>query len=325
MEFAIPVVLAQERLAEHTPKRVVMAKDLWRDILSMPETAPGLFILGLAVIALIWNEWVGIRWEVSSLTMLVAPTLMLPVCALYGYRGRLLIISEIIFYICLMYLFTFSSLQLTYLCYSIGYPLRDPLLAHADAAIGFNWGSWSNFLHAQSLLKRILSLSYNAHHWEPTAVIVLSAILKRRERNAEFLMSLCVAIALTLVITTFVPAIGPGDALGLKPEPAPIIRALQVSPGEHILRYTGIVSFPSFHAAMAVLFAYACRGMWLIFPAAIGLNALMIIGTPYEGDHYVVDVIAGIVVAVVAVVVTRQVLSAQRDKLPFPAVTALRG
>jgi len=58
----------------------------------------------------------------------------------------------------------------------------------------------------------------------------------------------------------------------------------------------GIITFPSLHAALAVILVAAlwpvARVRWVIF----GLNALMLAATPIDGSHYFIDVLAGIAV-----------------------------
>lgn len=56
----------------------------------------------------------------------------------------------------------------------------------------------------------------------------------------------------------------------------------------------GLVSLPSYHTAMALFFVQAMRwtrpGMLIIGL----LNLLMIVSTPTEGGHYLIDVVAGV-------------------------------
>jgi membrane-associated phospholipid phosphatase len=46
-----------------------------------------------------------------------------------------------------------------------------------------------------------------------------------------------------------------------------------------------------------------------LFPIFIVLNTLMVISTPSHGGHYVVDVVAGIAVGVLAVWISRKVFA----------------
>ena len=61
----------------------------------------------------------------------------------------------------------------------------------------------------------------------------------------------------------------------------------------------GIVCFPSYHTVMAVLFTWAHRGMRSLWPFA-ALNMVILLAIPTIGDHYFVDVLAGGLVAAIA-------------------------
>jgi hypothetical protein len=63
------------------------------------------------------------------------------------------------------------------------------------------------------------------------------------------------------------------------------------------LHSEGIITFPSLHAALGILFSVAVWPVKGLRWCAFGLNGLMLLATPAYGSHYVVDVIAGILVA----------------------------
>jgi membrane-associated phospholipid phosphatase len=72
------------------------------------------------------------------------------------------------------------------------------------------------------------------------------------------------------------------------------------APGPHALSLRflpGLVTFPSFHAAMGVIGVYCCRGKTPVFLASLALNAFMIASTPLFGSHYLVDLAAGAALA----------------------------
>lgn len=270
----------------------------------IPELAPALGASCLVVVSILWNMWTEIHWETSPPILLLS-SVTLPVCILSAYFDRLPKLTEILFYLSLYCIFVFFSIQLTYHCIAVGYPLQDAALSRADAAIGFDWLSWANFFAARPLLLKVTNWSYSSYAWQPLIIIPLLAILTPRRGNAELFLSLLFAMALTLIIAIFVPAIGPADALGFRPDPAPVIHALHASPSGQALPYIGVVTFPSFHTIMAILFTFACRGIRFVFPAALCLNLLMLVSVPRAGDHYLVDMIAGAVVALIAINVTK--------------------
>ena len=74
-----------------------------------------------------------------------------------------------------------------------------------------------------------------------------------------------------------------------------------------LLNLAGIVTFPSFHACSAVLYAWALWPVWWMRPIALLANGAMLASTPVDGGHYFIDLFAGIAVAVVAIAAARAV------------------
>ena len=74
-----------------------------------------------------------------------------------------------------------------------------------------------------------------------------------------------------------------------------------------VLGLSGIVTFPSFHAASAVLYAWALWAVRWMRPVALLANGAMLAATPLNGGHYFVDVIAGMAIAALAIVAARRV------------------
>jgi membrane-associated phospholipid phosphatase len=70
----------------------------------------------------------------------------------------------------------------------------------------------------------------------------------------------------------------------------------------------GIVAFPSFHAELGILLANMARGRKWFLPVLI-LNVALLTSVITEGAHYGVDVLGGVVVALVAVAASRSILA----------------
>ncbi|WP_338329099.1 phosphatase PAP2 family protein [Sphingobium yanoikuyae] len=62
----------------------------------------------------------------------------------------------------------------------------------------------------------------------------------------------------------------------------------------------GIVSAPSFHTAAAVLYIAAGWRIAALRWPIVALNAAMLLSTPVEGTHYLIDMILGLGVALTA-------------------------
>ena len=63
----------------------------------------------------------------------------------------------------------------------------------------------------------------------------------------------------------------------------------------------GLVSMPSFHTALAVLFTYSLRRIGWLFSIAVPLNVVMILSTPTQGGHYLADVVAGLLLSALTI------------------------
>ena len=64
---------------------------------------------------------------------------------------------------------------------------------------------------------------------------------------------------------------------------------------------SGIITFPSIHAAVAVLCAWAASASRILLPPMAVLNALMFVSAISHGAHYVVDVAVGGMIAVLVI------------------------
>ena len=67
------------------------------------------------------------------------------------------------------------------------------------------------------------------------------------------------------------------------------------------------MTFPSFHAASAVLYAWALWPVRWMRPIVVLAFGAMLAATPINGGHYLIDIIAGTAIAVLAIVAARRV------------------
>ena len=80
----------------------------------------------------------------------------------------------------------------------------------------------------------------------------------------------------------------------------------------------GIVTFPSFHTSAAVLLAWAFWPMPFVRWAALIVNVAMLASSVIIGGHYVVDIFAGVGVAVISLVVVQRVRGFPAGDFSFP-------
>jgi membrane-associated phospholipid phosphatase len=58
-----------------------------------------------------------------------------------------------------------------------------------------------------------------------------------------------------------------------------------------------VITFPSLHAALAMIITAAVWPVRFLRWPIVVLNAAMLVATPVDGAHYLIDVLAGIAVA----------------------------
>jgi len=194
-------------------------------------------------------------------------------------------------------------------------------LLAADRALGFDWAAYVHFVDGRPGLASWLNVGYGMIGWPLFAIPVVLAAKRNYQRIEEFTFAFAVALIMTTIISALVPAIGVYQQIGLDPatlknvEPGGYLQQLHdlVPTREGSLRQldllglAGIVTFPSFHAASAVLFTWALWPARWIRPIALLANGAMLAATPVVGGHYFVDVFAGVAVAVLAIVAARRV------------------
>ncbi len=87
---------------------------------------------------------------------------------------------------------------------------------------------------------------------------------------------------------------------------------------------TGIVTFPSFHAAGAILYLWALWAIKWMRAIALVCNVLLLLSTPIDGGHYFIDVVAGVSLAVLSILAVRRLCCAFQHSLWRAAFPTLR-
>ena len=64
----------------------------------------------------------------------------------------------------------------------------------------------------------------------------------------------------------------------------------------------GLVGFPSLHVVLALLVAWSVRQINFWRWIYLAINAVVVIATPIQGGHHLIDVIAGFPVAALAII-----------------------
>jgi hypothetical protein len=249
-----------------------------------------------------------------TIVFLVLTAMLLPLPAYWYEKGRadLLDPALILLWTLLLRLIIPLSVRVAA---RLRMPLQDSLLGRADEHLGVSVPAimaWANHHWLGSVLNR-------SYGWVvillPLAVLV--PVLAGRSKYAkEFLVANLISFAIGIPLFGLLPAVGPWRYYHLPPTPdqtisceAPLLE-LRL-PGPYILgsQEAGIVCFPSFHVAWAILFAAALWGFrWLRMPVAL-VSGMVILSTLTTGWHYFADVLGGILLAVTSIALAKRLMA----------------
>ena len=223
--------------------------------------------------------------------------------------------------------FSIVGIVLTYVAATANFPLMDDVFAHVDAAMGFRWDDANTWFHQHPTLQRLLWIAYLSIGVQLIALFFIHSTREPREGSGELIWIYMVTLLLVTAISVFLPAAAMPGMIGQRH--IDVFMALRKGSltvlNESTI--TGLVAFPSFHAALGVLCIYSTRNMKWPLVVFAPLNVLMIIATVPCGGHYLVDTIAGIAAASVSILLVRRLRRSNgtQESSPTPSRTVITG
>lgn len=231
-------------------------------------------------------------------------------------------------------LIAFASVAapLSYIVTSWGGTLQDHALDHFDKAIGFDWRALLAWMDDHPQLHAVLRAIYLSLMVQSAAAVIALGFAAHFLWLRLFLCAFLMAALISIAVSAFMPALGtwayyhitPADHPHIDPVlkniPALIIDSLRSGAARQLLGLgaEGIITFPSLHAALAVILIVAFWPFALVRWVALLLNVTMLLATPVEGAHFLADVVAGLGVAGIALVLPLALCREQDVGLPLP-------
>lgn len=278
-----------------------------------------LFGQAVSIIILFWSMGYSVALE----TWRVVPygAFILAACGMllrrYGHEriGGTLEVSA------LAYVQGAGSLFLLFPLTELSMQFADRSLATIDQALGFYWPTFTKPFANIPLLFNVANKIYASFNWQTLIIVPFLFLVRHEERAWTFATAAALASLLTVIMYPFVPAAGPAVHYSLVPREFPLLGTFpwQFGPDLVAMKQRGgtaitpdmifaMVSMPSYHAASAVLFTWAMWPTKLRWGFTL-LNVAMLIATITIGIHYLADVLGGIVVAALALVGARYLVS----------------
>ena len=275
------------------PTRISFAP---REVFRSDFTGEWLVVFAIAGLALLWALCIGFdlafRWDDFLLPCLVVVAVLLA----HAFRSeRMSLVTE---YFLLTVAATAVFGVLSYLSMTTDRPLVDDALMAGDRAIGFDWHTNFRWLVHHGAVARILQIAYDSLIYQGLYFGVLFGLMGRRRELREMFWLVAIAGVMTSAGAALFPAFGPFKTFGVKAEFLPAMEQLRSGHLHFALAsLTGVVSFPSFHTTMALLYMYGFSRAGAIGWLVVALNILMLPAIPFFGGHYLVDMFAGTAVA----------------------------
>jgi hypothetical protein len=201
---------------------------------------------------------------------------------------------------------------LSYLAAAAGaaIPLQDAAFDAIDRALGLDWMALLAWMNDAPVLYAMLRPIYSSLTLQMTLAVLCLAYTGRLLWLRAYTLAFMLAALITIAISGVLPAAGVWLHYGLteadSPRVLPVVstvwpvftglrdgsmRALVAVGAE------GVITFPSLHAALAVIMIAALWPIAVLRWVILTVNTIMLAATPIDGAHYFIDVFAGVAVA----------------------------
>lgn len=221
--------------------------------------------------------------------------------------------------------FSAAASVLNYFLLTVHGPRIDATLAAMDHALGFDWPSAVAAMIPHPLINAALFFAYNAVLPEIALVMVMLALTDQVERVYRFCLAVALGALLAIAIWTVFTACGTQALYTLSPQVAARVhlavegeygavlnRLLRGDPG-YITpsELRGLIAFPSYHGMLALIVIWYGRNLrWAFWPLLV-LNSLVLLATPIQGGHHLVDVLAAFPAAAFVLLLAGERVSAK--------------
>jgi hypothetical protein len=233
--------------------------------------------------------------------------------------------------------FSAAASVLNYFLLTVAGRRIDDILVAADQALGFDWYATMVAMSHHVMLNEIFFRVYNLVLPQIALVMIGLAWSGHIEKIYRYCLALAVGALVAITIWALIPSLGAKSLYTLPPDVAArltlsittdygkeLVALLHQGPGYITPSdVRGLIAFPSYHGVLALLVTfYAWPVRWLRWPVLL-TNAVVLISTPIQGGHHLVDVLAAFPVAALSIFIASLGEKAQSATI-LPAVVNKR-
>jgi PAP2 superfamily len=285
----------------------------------MRITVPGLLLaltVALAAVDCIWAVLGHFSLDLAAyLKLALMSAGLMAGAAFYRWKRPEPQLAAMLFGAAFLCAFSAGASVLNYFLITVvGKPI-DPVLVRADRMLGFDWYKVMVGMADHPYLNEVFFRIYNLVL--PQMAILLVALAWSGHVGKVY--RYCLAVAIGALIAIFIWAVMPSlGAKSLYTLPPEVMSRLTLSVtceyGRDLLRLLhdgpgyitpadlrGLIAFPSYHGVLAILLIWYARPLrWLRWPF-LAINTVVLISTPEQGGHHLVDVLAAFPVAALSI------------------------
>lgn len=205
-------------------------------------------------------------------------------------------------------------------------PLVDKTLIRIDHFLGFDWLGFMKWIDTLSpVFTGMLCASYMLIIFLVALVLCVLFAYRQHAHAQRFFIIMYLNVIVCIILSAIFPAVAgyvfynltAQDFHNLSPVVSRIHERVFFALYNHTAREieapsVGIITFPSYHAVIAVAMMYASwplkRLRWVIIP----LNMVVLLSTLVVGGHYLTDVVAGTLLALAGIWIAEKILPVEK-------------
>jgi hypothetical protein len=286
----------------------------------------------LVTIALAWG-WIG-HFHVDAAAY-IRPALiglvMLAAGIFYQVRRPDPKIVAMLLGASFLILFSAAANLLNNFLLTVAGPRIDAQLDAADRALGFDWYRLMLRMADHPVLNGWLFQIYNVALPEIALMVVVLAWSGKVDKTYRFCLAVAFGAVICISVWAFMPSFG---AMSLYTLPQDVAHRLKVAltcefgkaqvamlrdgPGYITLNplHGSLIGFPSYHGVLALLVVWYARSFPRLFWPLLAINALILVSTPMQGGHHLVDVLASFPVTAMSIFLVARLEKACKWLLP---------
>ena len=188
----------------------------------------------------------------------------------------------------------------------------DEYLVTADYWFGINTPLIMAWVHTHPFIHQWLNKIYFSLTWQLTIIPAVMLCFNARKMLSVFFISVLISFFIGTAIYYFFPTMAPSGVFHsiyfTKQQHATSLAFYQV---HHRIPITesdgGLIAFPSFHVVWALILTYCCFPKKYIFYPLFIYNLILIASTVLLGWHYLMDVLSGILLALIGIYLAEKI------------------